>query len=107
MKVETVETLIEKIERICFDNGVTVSEVLKKAGVSPQVFEDWKKFTTEPSFPTLMQMCKALGIELSALFCDGQPKYTPSQQNILDLWRELSEAEKCALYKYISAMKKS
>ena len=47
------QEIVEKIKSVCKLRNLKISELLKKAGLSPNVVEDWHNNKKEPSFPAL------------------------------------------------------
>ncbi len=104
MDKDFILSATRKIESLCAEKSLEVSEVLKRAKLSARIIEDWKNFKVEPSIPALAQICDELGTELSVLFCDGAPKLTDEQQDLINSWKTLSLEEKEAIFHYITAM---
>ena len=99
------QEIVEKIKSICKLQNLKISELLKKAGLSPNVVEDWHNNKKEPSFPALLEICKVLNIEIEDLFRVSQLRLTNSQANLLREWNTLNDKEKQALQDYIMALK--
>ena len=99
------QEIVEKIKSVCKLRNLKISELLKKAGLSPNVVEDWHNNKKEPSFPALFEICKVLNIEIEDLFRVSQLRLTNSQVNLLKEWNALNNVEKQAIIDYISALK--
>lgn len=97
--------IAENISFICKSQNLKISALLKKAGLSPNVFDDWQNEKTEPSFPALFEICRALNIDIAELFSTHSLSLTDSQLKLLAEWKHLSDPEKQAVFDYISAMR--
>lgn len=99
------QEIVKKIKSICKLQNLKISELLKKAGLSPNVVEDWQNNRTEPSFPALFEICKVLNIDIKDLFATQELRLTNLQANIIKEWETLNDKEKQAIYDYITALK--
>lgn len=97
--------IVHKIETVCGARGLKTSALLRQAGLSPNVIEDWRTYKTEPSFPALFDICNVLNIDVKELFATDELQLTASQTEILNEWRALTAREKQAVFDYITAMK--
>ncbi len=97
--------IVNKIKMICGLQHLKISALLKKAGLSPNVIDDWKNNKTEPSFPALFHICEVLNIQIEELYTTDELRLTESQLSILKEWKTLEIKEKQAIWEYIDALK--
>ena len=99
------QDIVEKIKFVCKSQNLKINALLRKAGVSPNLVDDWQNDRSEPSFPTLIEICNVLNITLEELFITDKLSLTSSQERILNEWKNLSNQEKRAIFDYIVALK--
>lgn len=106
MKEESLNIqIVTAIKTKCREQHIKISELLRAAGTSQHLIDDWQNERSEPSFPVLNRICAVLNIEIEELFTTDQMALTDSQRNLLNEWHNLSSKEKSALFSYIEAMK--
>ena len=97
--------IVTAIKRKCKEQHIKISELLRAAGTTQHLIDDWQNKRSEPSLPVLNRICEVLNIEIWELFMSKQTNLTESQNTLLGEWRNLSSNEKGALFAYIDAMK--
>lgn len=96
--------LLKKIKNLCEERGIKIRDLLKSAGLSLHIIDDWESNIANPSIPALLQICKVLNITLEYLFQNDELTLTASQKKLLDQWKVLDPKEKKAIKNYIKAM---
>lgn len=99
------DDIVRRIKKRCECKRLSINALLRRAGLSPHLIDDWKNRKAEPSVAALEKICRELDMDLGDLFANSEHTYTETQRRILEDWRTLSEEEKTAIFKYIEAMR--
>lgn len=104
-KESLIQSIIKTIKANSKEQNCKISELLRKARVSPHIIDDWQSGKSDPSFSVLFRLCDVLNIEMRELFTENEDALTDSQKAIIEEWCLLSPMQKEALFLYIDAMK--
>lgn len=90
--------------------GWTQKELAEKIGSSQRNVSNWESGASEPDYDMLLNLARLFGISLDELFgCEAlinQPKETSTLEfSIMKEVKNLTEAQKNALLRFIRAMK--
>ena len=86
--------------------GWTIYELSKKSGISQTTLANMWKRNTEPSIPTLLDICKAFDISMAQFFSEGKAvELTPKQFEFFQHWSALSEEQKDILIALVKSIK--
>ena len=96
------ETIIQKIEEICCDQGITKYELCTKADMNQSTLSSFMRKNWMPTITTLDRICMGFEITLSQFFAGmGESvvtgpylDLTGDQMEIVDAWNRLNEDEK-------------
>jgi transcriptional regulator with XRE-family HTH domain len=96
------EAIIQKIEEICCDQGITKYELCAKADMNQSTLSSFMRKNRMPTITTLDRICKGFEITLSQFFAGmGESAVTgpyldltSDQMEIVDAWNRLNEDEK-------------
>lgn len=96
------EAIIQKIEEICCDQGITKYELCAKADMNQSTLSSFMRRNRMPTITTLDRICKGFEITLSQFFAGIEESavtgpyldLTSDQIEILDAWNRLNEDEK-------------
>ena len=79
----------EQLYKICQQKGTTPTGLLRKIGLSASKATSWKNGSI-PKAPILQRLADELGVTTDAFFADDAPKLTEEEQELLNVFRELS-----------------
>lgn len=98
--------LYDKIEKLRIQQGISVADLNRKAGISHGTLPSWKNRGTMPKLEVLHGLCEALGISIISLLFDvDADKFTSEELELLTLWRKISsEQQKAALLTMIKSV---
>lgn len=95
-----------KIKELMDERGWTIYELSKRSGLAQTTISNMWKRNTEPTIPSLRQLCDAFGITLSQFFAEGDMvELTPEQKVFFARWAALSADQKDMLMNLVSSMK--
>jgi len=95
-----------KIKELMDERGWTIYELSKRSGLAQTTISNMWKRNTEPTIPSLRQLCDAFGITLSQFFAEGDMvELTPEQRVFFTRWAALSAEQKDMLMNLVSSMK--
>ena len=84
----------------------TLYELSKRSGIAQTTLQNMWKRNTEPSIPTLIELCKAFDITLAQFFSEGSSvELTPKQYDFFLHWSNLSEEQKDILLALVKSIK--
>ena len=94
------EYVLEHIKELCKKEGWTNYELAKRSGLPQSTIVNLFKRTNQPTITTLIKICNAFGITLSAFFAEPgeSPLFSSEHMDIIALWESLSvDCKKSAL----------
>jgi len=95
-----------KIKELMDERGWTIYELSKRSGLAQTTISNMWKRNTEPTIPSLRQLCDAFGITLSQFFAEGDMvELTPEQRVFFTRWAALSAEQKDMLMNLVNSMK--
>lgn len=88
--------MLEKITAERQKRNWTEYTLAKNSGISQSTISTWYRKNLEPSVASIEKICTGLDITLSQFFShEGQNNsLTPSQQDILEIWKCLNDHQK-------------
>lgn len=105
---EECNRLIQRIKKICETRGVSRYALAKSADVSKSALNELISGKTKPYVYTLYKICNALNMPIEELLCDKLDEknnnLSSNEQEILIIYRYLSEDKKNLLYTYINML---
>lgn len=103
MKLMEELEIIERIKYLCEVRNWTIYRLAKQSGITYSTLCTMLHKATAPSIPTLVRLCRGLGISLSEFFDTGNDWATlsPAQKEHLQLWDTLNESNQQATEKYM------
>lgn len=95
--------IIDRIKNLCEARNWTIYRLAKQSGITYSTLCTMLHKATAPSIPTLVRLCRGLGISLSEFFDTGNDWATLScvEKEHLQLWRNLNGTNRQATDKYI------
>ena len=111
-------TISERLFNIMQEKDISMPELSRMTGISRHTIYDWQKKNTNPGADKIMVICEALQISPEELLmgreCDEHPGETQNaesavesaklDQQIRDVCREFSDAQKRRLLAYMSML---
>lgn len=95
-----------RIKELMDERGWTIYELSKRSGLAQTTISNMWKRNTEPTIPSLRQLCDAFGITLSQFFAEGDMvELTPEQKVFFMRWAALSAEQKDMLMNLVNSMK--
>lgn len=96
MKSELEKYVIEKLEELRREQGITYYGLARKTGLSYSSVTNMMKRGTTPTIYTIEKLCAGLGITVSQLFGRREimDNFTKGQQEILELFNEANEEQR-------------
>lgn len=88
--------VIERINEIMKNQGLTDYQLAKLANLSPSTISNMRRRNNIPSVATLENICNSLNISLAQFFVDDEAEtypVTPRQREFLDCYVRLSEEQ--------------
>ncbi len=90
--------IVEKIDKMRVERGLTVYAITDTAGISQQTYHQWLGSNTCPSIPVLEKICEVLNITLAELFCKNNlVELTPETKELYNKWICLSKDEQSSI----------
>lgn len=91
--------VLEKITQERLARGWSEYTLAKNSGIAQSTISTWYRKNLQPSVASIEKICKGLDITLAQFFSyEGQDNtLTASQQDILELWKDLNDSQKKAL----------
>lgn len=98
--------ILQKIQYYKKEKGWSDYELTKRAGLSPNILQNWEKRKSAPSLKTLESLCNVLGISVISLLSDNKElvALTKEQKELLALWNTLSPEQKRSVMSLIKSM---
>ena len=99
-----VNKINQKISDMCFSRGWSFYDLALEAGLTQSTISSSINRDNPPKIETLQCICDAFGITLSQFFLDDEQieVLSPSEKELISLFRKLSEEKKQALLKLIN-----
>ena len=95
-----------RIKELMDERRWTIYELSKRSGLAQTTISNMWKRNTEPTIPSLRQLCDAFGITLSQFFAEGDMvELTPEQKVFFMRWAALSAEQKDMLMNLVNSMK--
>ena len=96
----------ERIMQLMEQRNWTIYELSKRSGISQTTLSNMWKRNTEPSIPTLTEICKAFDITLAQFFSEGRNvELTQKQYDLFQHWGFLSEEQKDILIALVKSIR--
>ena len=98
----------DRLEQLMRERGWSMYKLSKESGLSESTIRNLFKRNTTPSIETLKIICKSFGITLAQFFAEGEMvEMSPALKELLDLWVNLTPAQKAALKSMMQAMQEN
>lgn len=99
--------LYEKLEDMIADRQITKAELARQVGVSQVTMTKWCSGRSTPCRDNLIKICRVLDVPVS-LFLDDEDPFLLSnnEKDLIDLYRDLSAADKSVLLFFLKQFKK-
>lgn len=107
--------VIDKINALLKEKGMTGAELSRAIGVSTAVYSQWNTRRTKPSNKSIAKVASALGVAVAELI-DGQQKEKPapiteselseSEKVMLNLFRQVSDESRGLIVQILETMPK-
>lgn len=97
--------VLEKITQERLARGWSEYTLAKNSGIAQSTISTWYRKDLQPSVASIEKICKGLDITLAQFFSyeNQNNMLTPSQQDILELWKYLNNSQKNILIKMIQS----
>lgn len=94
---------VDRIKELIAQSGLSGYELANQSGVSANAIYDWINLGAEPTLLSIIKICEACEVSLSEFFC-GTKTYMPTKEesNLLQEVRQLTKAQKAAVYQMIN-----
>lgn len=91
--------VLEKITQERLARGWSEYTLAKNSGIAQSTISTWYRKNLQPSVASIEKICKGLDITLAQFFSyqNRDNTLTASQQDILELWKDLNDLQKKAL----------
>lgn len=86
--------VLERINELRKNRGWSIYKLAEESGITQSTLANMFTRKSNPSIPTLIQLCEAFGITLSQFFDDKELKYSDDELMLLSNYRKLNEKEK-------------
>jgi len=97
--------IVTRIYELLAKSGISKVSLADKIGVSRNTIQYWKKADAYPSLHIIEKICEVFGITSEQFFSGMGKVDNKSEQEFLDSWRMLTDAEKAVVVKVISVFK--
>ena len=102
---------VRKIEELMKERGWTLYRLSVESDLPYSSIENLFRRNTEPTLPTLRNLCNGLGISLSEFFSDEpapvRVDYTLEERNLIVQYRSLRRTDRKLLQTYIAGLNKA
>lgn len=97
--------VLEKITRERMSRDWSEYTLAKNSGIAQSTISTWYRKKLQPSISSIEKICKGFDITLAQFFSyeDQDNTLTPKQQEILELWKYLTESQKNAILEMIKS----
>lgn len=86
--------VLERINELRKNRGWSIYKLAEESGITQSTLANMFTRKSNPSIPTLIQLCEAFGITLSQFFDDKELEYSDDELMLLSNYRKLNEKEK-------------
>lgn len=86
--------VLERINELRKNRGWSIYKLAEESGITQSTLANMFTRKSNPSIPTLIQLCEAFGITLSQFFDDKEIKYSDDELMLLSNYKKLNEKEK-------------
>lgn len=86
--------VLERINELRKNRGWSIYKLAEESGITQSTLANMFTRKSNPSIPTLIQLCEAFGITLSQFFDDKELKYSDDELMLLSNYKKLNEKEK-------------
>lgn len=102
----TENYIIDKILQLCDQKDMSRYRLAQKSGVSQSSISTLLNRQSVPTIPTLEKICNGLGVTLSQFFAETDQilDLTTEQQELLEMWGNMSEHEKGLVKAYMQGI---
>ena len=95
-----------RIKELMDERGWTIYELSKRSGLAQTTIANMWKRNTEPTIPTLREICNSFGISLAQFFAENtMVELTSEQYAFFQQWASLSPEQKTMLMSLVKSMK--
>lgn len=97
--------VLEKITQERMSRDWSEYTLAKNSGIAQSTISTWYRKKLQPSISSIEKICKGLDITLAQFFSyeDQDNTLTPKQQEILEVWKYLTESQKNAILEMIKS----
>ena len=86
--------VLERINELRKNRGWSIYKLAEESGITQSTLANMFTRKSNPSIPTLIQLCEAFGITLSQFFDDKELEYSDDDLMLLSNYKKLNEKEK-------------
>jgi len=86
--------VLERINELRKNRGWSIYKLAEESGITQSTLANMFTRKSNPSIPTLIQLCEAFGITLSQFFDDKELEYSDDELMLLSNYKKLNEKEK-------------
>lgn len=86
--------VLERINELRNNRGWSIYKLAEESGLTQSTLANMFTRKSNPSIPTLIQLCDAFGITLSQFFDDKELEYSDDELMLLSNYKKLNEKEK-------------
>ena len=97
--------VLEKITQERLARDWSEYTLAKNSGIAQSTISTWYRKNLQPSISSIEKICKGLDITLAQFFSyeNQDNTLTPKQQEILEVWKYLTESQKNAILEMIKS----
>ena len=93
--------VLERINELRKNRGWSIYKLAEESGITQSTLANMFTRKSNPSIPTLIQLCEAFGITLSQFFDDKELEYSDDELMLLSNYKKLKEKEKHIINSFI------
>lgn len=86
--------VLERINELRKNRGWSIYKLAEESGITQSTLANMFIRKSNPSIPTLIQLCESFGITLSQFFDDKELEYSDDELMLLSNYKKLNEKEK-------------
>ena len=86
--------VLDRINELRNNRGWSIYKLAEESGITQSTLANMFTRKSNPSIPTLIQLCEAFGITLSQFFDDKELEYSDDELMLLSNYKKLNEKEK-------------
>lgn len=97
---------LARLKELCQERNISYYELAKRAGIPYSTLNTIILKGSQPSLPTLSNLCQGLGISLQQFFAgpEQEPTLTPEQKECLSLFSVLTAEEQALALAYMKGL---